>query len=87
MVIVSVSVISCLVFKKASGTSSAKDQEPNANAASTSDPSKADEPSPSSSETVNQPTEYELAQPVKETEVSDLAERYIKLFLSDITGK
>ena len=48
---------------------------PNANAAAIPDQSKADEPSPSSSETVNQPTEYELAQPVEESEVSDLAER------------
>ena len=48
---------------------------PNANAAAIPDQSKADEPSPSSSETVNQPTEYELAQPVEESEVSDLVER------------
>ena len=75
MLIVPVNIISCSLFKIASETSSAKDREPNANAAAIPDASKADEPSPSSSETVNQPTEYELAQPVEESEVSVMAER------------
>ena len=51
----------------------------NTSAAAISDQSKVNEPSQSTSETVNQPTVYELAQPIEETEVSKLGERYIKL--------